>query len=272
MRALSVLLLAAVPVLAAEMPPLLPPAGHSEYREYLEAPDHRAFVIAPGGAWGWVSGQASAQAAQAMALETCQAHTSQRCVPYGVDGRVVFDAKAWPALWGPYATAAKARKAAEGREPGQRMADLAFADPRGRRLSVGAFKGKVTVLHFWGSWCGPCRKEMPELQQLAGRLADRPDVAFVLLQAREPIAVSRRWAEAQRIALPLYDSGATGEDDDRFTLASGKRVADRDIAGRFPTTYVVDKRGIIVFAHVGPVHEWPRYEAFLRDAADRSGR
>ncbi len=105
---------------------------------------------------------------------------------------------------------------------------------------------------------------MPELQKLHAALAGRADVAFVLLQAREKFEVSRQWAARQGIALPLHDSGSTGEDDDGFRLAGGRTVRDREIAGRFPTTYVLDKRGLIVFAHVGPVHDWRQYEPFLR--------
>lgn len=156
--------------------------------------------------------------------------------------------------------------------PGVRMADIAFADEKGAHLSLAALRGKVVVLHFWGSWCGPCRKEMPELQRLADRVADRRDVAFILLQVREPFDVAKRWARQRGIRLPLHDSGARGEDDAYFRLADGGRVADRQIARRFPTTYILDKRGAVAFSHVGAVADWPRHEGFLRDLAGRSGR
>jgi peroxiredoxin len=257
---------------AAPSPPHLNAAGAAEYRAYLEAPDHRAFAIAPGGAWGWTSGEATAQAAEAAALATCRGQTGQRCVTHGLDGRTVFDTAGWPRLWGPYADGAAATRAGIGRTPGQRLPDLAFKDADGKPRRLSSFKGKVVLLHFWGAWCPPCRQEMPELQKLHAALAGRADVAFVLLQARERFDVSRRWAARQGIALPLHDSGSTGEEDDAFRLGGGRTVRDREIASRFPTTYVLDKRGLIVFTHIGPVHDWPQYENFLRDAAERSGR
>lgn len=268
------LLAAVLPTLtfAAAEPPQLDADGLAAWQEFVEAPDHRAFAIAPGGAWGRAAGAASAKAAEDQALANCRAHTRQTCVLFASDDRRAFDAAAWPRLWGTYATAVQARQAAVGRERGERMADLAFSDARGGRGSVSALKGKAVVLHFWGAWCGPCRKELPEMQRLAAALTDRKDIAFVLLQAREKFAASRRWAEAQGLRLPLHDSGSTGEDDAEFRLAGGGRIRDRDIAARFPTTYVLDKRGVIVFAHVGPVHDWTQYEAFLRDVAARSGR
>lgn len=254
------------------MPPHLNPTGQSEFREYIEAQNHKAFAIAPGGAWGWTTGEVSATAAEEKALAICQGQTSQRCVRYAVDDKTVFDAAAWPRLWGPYISAAKASRATSGRELGQRMADIAFTDTRGARRSVSGLKGKVVVLHFWGAWCPPCRQEMPDLQSVQAALEGRSDIAFVLLQAREKFDVSRQWAERQGLKLPLADSGSNGDDDVDFRLASGARIRDREIASRFPTTYVLDKRGVIVFSHVGPVHDWPQYESFLRDVAERSGR
>jgi len=271
---LAVLLttLAGSAIAAPAMPPHLNPSGQTEFREYLESHNHRAFAVAPGGAWGWTAAEASAKAAEDKALAICQGQTSQRCVSYAIDDKTVFDAVAWSRLWGPYANAVQARRATVGREPGQRMADLAFVDAKGTRRSVSSLKGKVVVLHFWGTWCPPCRQEMPELQKLQTAMAGKSDIVFTVLQAREKFEVSRLWAERQGIALPLADSGASGDDDAEFRLAGGGRIRDREIASRFPTTYVLDKRGLIVFSHVGPVHDWPQYEAFLRDVAERSGR
>jgi thiol-disulfide isomerase/thioredoxin len=259
-------------IAAPAMPPHLGPSGQSEYREYLEAANHSAFAIAPGGAWGWVSAEPSAAAAEEKALGICQGQTSQRCVSYAIDEKLVFDALAWSRLWGPYATATQAKRATVGRELGQRLADLTFVDAKGGRRSLSALRGKVVLVHLWGAWCPPCRQEMPELQKLHKSLESKSDIVFVVMQAREKFDVSRQWAARQGIDLPLADSGSAGDDDTQFQLAGGARIKDREIASRFPTTYVLDKRGLVVFAHVGPVHDWLQYEVFLRDVAERSGR
>lgn len=253
----------AVPV----MPPHLGPAGQDEYREYQEAPDHRAFAIAPGGAWGWAAGKPSAEAAEEEALAICQGQTEQRCVSYAVDARTVFDAANWPKLWRPYASAAQSKRAKVGRERGMRMHDLAFTTAQGKPGRLSALRGKVVVLHFWGAWCPPCRREMPDLQKTYERLKKRGDFAFVILQSREKFEVSRQWVEKQGIALPLADSGSAGEQDANFKLADGSSVKDRDVANRFPTTYVLDRNGLVVFSHVGPIPEWSQYDEFLTDLA-----
>ena len=43
------------------------------------------------------------------------------------------------------------------------------ADPQGRSLDLEALRGKVVMLHFWATWCAPCRKEFPVLDRLQAR-------------------------------------------------------------------------------------------------------
>lgn len=252
--------------------PGLPPAGQAAYREFHRAPTHRAFAIAPGGAWGWQSGADSSDQAEERSIEACQANTRQKCVLYASDERVVFDGKSWPHLWGPYAVATNAAKVAAGRELGQRFHDIAYRNAQGASLKLASLRGKVVLVHFWGSWCPPCRQEMPELEKLYKALAERRDIVFLFLQVREPFATARRWAGDQRLELPLADSGSGGESDALLHLAGGGTIPDREIARSFPTTYVLDKHGLVIFSHVGPVHDWRQYAPFLRDAANRSGK
>lgn len=252
--------------------PHLAESGRDDYHQFVGSPLHRAFAIAPGGSWAWSSGKASVDEAATAALESCQAQQAQACVLYALDDRIVFDAKAWPRLWGPYLPADQAAKRPIGTRRGDRFPNLAFVDADGRRRTVTDLRGKVAVLHFWGSWCGPCRREMPELEKLRDSLASFKDIGFTLLQVRETLAVSAKWAAAQKISLPLCDSGSAGEGDPNLLLAGGAKVGDREIAKVFPTTYVLDKHGLVLFSHVGPVRDWSQYRDFLIDAAKRSGK
>jgi thiol-disulfide isomerase/thioredoxin len=267
----ALMMLPAAPALS-QLPPGLATAGLEAYHAYTNASGQRAFAIAPGGAWGWQAGADSPDLAEDQAISACRASTRQKCVLYARNEQVVFNATAWPSLWGPYANATLAAKAPGGTEPGQRLADIGFHDAHGKSASLSALKGKVVVVHFWGSWCPPCRKEMPELAGLYKRLGDRRDIVFILLQVREPFATARRWAQSQQLDLPLADSGSRGESDANLHLANNALLPDREIARSFPTSYVLDKHGLVIFSHVGPVHDWPQYEAFLRDAARNSGK
>jgi len=252
--------------------PHVPEGGREDFHQFAASPMHRAFAIAPGGGWGWTSGKVNEEEASAAALDACQGQQPQACALYAVDDRVVFDAKAWARLWGPYTTAAQAERQPVGTRRGERFPNLAFRDADGRRRTVTDLRGKVSVVHFWGSWCGPCRREMPEIERLRASLAAFKDIGFTLLQVRETIDVSTKWAAAQKIGLPLCDSGSAGESDPNLLLAGGAKVGDREIAKVFPTTYVLDKHGLVLFSHVGPVRDWSQYREFLIDAAKRSGK
>lgn len=252
--------------------PHLGERGIESYREFLARPPHRAFVIAPGGAWAWRVDLPSAQAAELAALEDCRERTEQRCVSYAVDDKLVFDAKSWATLWGPYLTAETARRAPSGTRRGERFPDLVFRSESGQKTQISDFRGKVLLLHFWGSWCGPCRHELPDLQQLVRATSGDGDIRAVFMPVREPFSVGRQWAKKQKLQLPLFNSGVNGEGDNAFALADGGRLPDRQIAGKFPTTYVLDKHGIVIFSQTGSASRWAEYAPFLRDAAARSGK
>jgi thiol-disulfide isomerase/thioredoxin len=252
--------------------PHLDRAGQEGYRDFIAFDKHRAFAIAPGGAWSWKGGEASPGAAEQNALQACQDESEQTCVLYAVDDRVVFDKQAWSRLWGPYLNHADASRSRIGSQRGERFYNLAFKNSAGKRITLGDLKGKVVLLHFWGSWCSPCRSEIPELQKLHRALGRSSDIQMVLLQVREDAAQSRRWTRQQHLKLPFYDSGVKSKAMDWLMLADGNKIHDRDIAAVFPTTYVLDKHGIVVFSNIGPVARWSQYLPFLRDVVARSGK
>ncbi len=249
----------------AGMPPHLDAAGREAYQAFLGAGPHRAFAIAPGGRWGWSADAGTPEMARQQALAYCQEGNDQRCVLHSVDKDTVFDAAAWPGLWGPYADAASAARAQTSLKRGMRFPDLALTDAGGRKLKLSDLRGGIVVLHFWGSWCGICRKEMPDMQAAAAKLGT--SARFVLAQVREPVSASRAWMKRQGIRLPLYDSGARDTDDGELRLAGGGTLQDRMLAKAFPTTYILDRHGIVLFFHTGALHDWSEYVSFIQHAA-----
>ena len=256
---------------AAMLVPHLDAQGQDGYRSFLAAERHRAFVIAPGGTWAWSGMDSTAEAAVGEALQACQRQTQGHCVPYAIDDKMVFDAKKWPTLWGPYKTLAEVSAVKTGKARGERFFDLAFKSPTGKVMKASDLRGQVTLLHFWGTWCPPCRREMPEIQKLQQELGGNSGVQLVLLQVREDIATAKRWAQQQNLSLPLYDSGIKSKGEGSLTLVNGTSLQDRDLAQIFPTTYVLDRHGVVVFSHAGPIEGWPQYLPFLRDVAKKSG-
>jgi thiol-disulfide isomerase/thioredoxin len=256
----------------AQAGPPVDEKGRAGYAEYLQAQPHRAFAIAPGGAWSWRGEMPSADMALQGAVEDCQTLARRRCLPYAQDDQVVFDAQTWAGAWRPYATRAQAARATVGLKPGQRFPDLTYRDATGKPRKLSDDQGRVVILHFWGSWCPPCQREMPDLQKLYGQLKSAANIRFVFLPVREPTDRSRQWAQSRNISLPISDGGPTAEKNGSFLLSDGQTIGDRDVARVFPTTYVLDRHGLVLFAHAGPVGDWSSLAPLLKDVAAGSGR
>ena len=236
-----------------------------DYRKYLGTEMHRAFAIAPGGTWAWKYGLDTVDEAVTAALAACQASTEQTCVSYAINDKVVLDAKRWPTLWRPYLTTQQAAQAREGRHRGERFPDLLLTGPDAKPLALSDLRGKVVVLHFWGTWCPSCVHELPQLEKLTHDLRNTPEVVFVFTQVREPYTEARSWLQQQGLTLPLYDSGSHQPLDSQLRLRDGGEIADRAVAMVFPTTYVLDRNGIVLFALRGSAEDWSEYAVFLRD-------
>ena len=53
--------------------------------------------------------------------------------------------------------------------------DFSLTLPTGETVALSDYRGKAVLLHFWATWCPPCRAELPELNKLAAELAKSPD-------------------------------------------------------------------------------------------------
>lgn len=243
--------------------------------DYQYANDHRAFTIAPGGAWSWTAKKETEEEAKKVALDACNSYTQQKCVLYAVNDRITFNKELWFKLWGPYKTKADIKSSKEGIQVGEIFPDVTFTNPAGLRQSISDLKGKVVFIHFWGCWCPPCRREFETLIDMYRILQDTmgDQVAFVVLQLREPIQTSRDWAKKNNLdTLPLSDSGVKDSEDKFIRVKGGKQIGDREIAKYFPSSYVIDKNGYVIFSHMGSIENWPEYVHFFKDAVQKSGK
>ena len=58
----------------------------------------------------------------------------------------------------------------EGINIGNKAPELKFQNPQGKELALSSLKGKIVLVDFWASWCGPCRKENPNMVKLYNEL------------------------------------------------------------------------------------------------------
>ena len=114
-----------------------------------------------------------------------------------------------------------------------------FATLEGGTASLPEMEGRVLVVNFWGTWCVPCRREIPELVELHAAYADQ-DVEII------GIAVESGDAEEIRTFLARY-----GAEYHIWTTDMATALADFQAVG-YPFTILVDRDGGIASTYYGP--------------------
>ncbi len=108
----------------------------------------------------------------------------------------------------------------------------------GKPVSLSNYRGQVVLLDIWASWCGPCKQELPMLDDIASRLHHR---------GVEVLAVSVD-QERENVVKFLGGRGHWA-----LTIAHDSKgeIADRLQPDKMPTSYIIDRQGIIRYVNYG---------------------
>ncbi len=116
-------------------------------------------------------------------------------------------------------------------------ADLKPVDENSYRSVVAAAKGKVVLVNFWATYCAPCRKEMPQLVALAGRLkANGFTLITVSADEAEQAADAAAFLDRTHVPAPAYLRKTRNED--RFPT-----TIDPAWKGALPASFLYDRQG-----------------------------
>ena len=106
----------------------------------------------------------------------------------------------------------------------------------GVTMSLADLKGQVVVLNYWATWCGPCRVELPILDDFY-RSHSRPDLKILAIATEGSVPQSKLRPLASILSFPLIAK----------LKGSGYGLINRAL----PTSYVIDRAGVVRFAESG---------------------
>ena len=122
--------------------------------------------------------------------------------------------------------------------------DFLLEDLVGGELRLSDLRGKPIVINFWATWCAPCRKEMPQFVQAYEKYKDQ-GLEIVAVNLQEGKDISAKFADdyGMRFKVAIDRDGEVG---DAYNLLG------------LPTTYFVDKAGVIRSVFTGPFQSQER--------------
>lgn len=124
---------------------------------------------------------------------------------------------------------------------GTALADFNLLSLAGNeKVSLSQYRGQPVMINFWGSWCPPCRQEMPLFQQVYARYGDQ----FVLIgiNVQDEKTAALEYAEQTGITFPLV-------------VDENAEVTAQFYVRGFPTSFFIDAEGVLQAMHVGVVSE-----------------
>ncbi len=132
-------------------------------------------------------------------------------------------------------------------EVGAQAPDFTLETLHGETVSISDFRGQVVLVNFWATWCGPCRLEMPAIQEQF----ESTDLVVLAVNFDESPAQVQAFVDELGLTFTtLLDPG-------------GKIQLLYQVRG-YPTSYFVDEEGTIQILHIGFMNE-DQLDGYMRD-------
>lgn len=141
--------------------------------------------------------------------------------------------------------------------PGKPAPEIEGKDTDGKPMKLSDYKGKVVLLSFWGTWCGPCMAAIPHERELAKKYEGKP-FAIVGINSDTDAKELKSAMETNKISWRSFDCGEKGP--------LGPIPMKWNVTG-WPTIILIDAKGVIRSRNVAGATMDKRIDALLKDAA-----
>jgi len=133
--------------------------------------------------------------------------------------------------------------------PGCPAPDFTANDINGKPFTLSSLKGKVVIIDFWASWCGPCRKSNPHMRELYAKYHKKGlDMVYVSDDDNNPAKWKAAVEKDQLIGDGFHHvlRGLKITDPVKYTMDKTNDISDKYAIHYLPTKYLIDKKGNIV--------------------------
>lgn len=129
--------------------------------------------------------------------------------------------------------------------------DFELQDLDGKTVSLSGLRGRPVLLNFWATWCPPCQAEMPYLQQVFEEWQGK-ELAVLTVDIGESRSTVNNYLQSYKLSLPVL-------------LDIKKTVAYKYGFRYVPTTFFIDRDGIIQRMRVGPFPSKEAIDAYIEE-------
>ncbi len=119
--------------------------------------------------------------------------------------------------------------------------DFTLENMQGEKVSLSQFRGKVVIVNFWATWCPPCRTEMPSMEVLHETFKDDGLILLAINVEQSGAKVVAEFLKESPYSFPIL-------------LDEQNQTQNSYTVFQYPTSFIVDRNGIVVKKLVGAVH------------------